>query len=278
VGKKTSTKFLSIQDKYRLYEKAVQSPSYDVEFFTREFKKKYSKSPMVLREDFCGTGAISAAWVDSHREREAYGHDLDSEPLNYGLEHHRAALPEHAQKRLYYRKENVLAAKGKRPDVVMALNFSYFIFKKRPELLEYFRSVFKSLGGKGLFFLDIFGGLECHQPLEEKVVHKNFTYYWDCESFNPLTAECLYKIHFKKKSDSYKYRDVFVYDWRMWTVAELCDVLTEAGFKDVHTFWEGEDDDGGGDGNFFSTTPRKKKRIVVENCESWISYIVASPS
>ncbi len=43
----------------------------------------------------------------------------------------------------------------------------------------------------------------------------------------------------------------------MWGVQELKEILEDAGFSNVHTFWEGEDDDGTGDARparFDSTT------------------------
>ena len=34
-------------------------------------------------------------------------------------------------------------------------------------------------------------------------------------------------------------RDAFVYDWRMWTIPEVMELMNEAGFQDVHFLWEG---------------------------------------
>ncbi len=46
---------------------------------------------------------------------------------------------------------NVLDSFSFRPDITVAFNFSYFIFKKRKDLVTYFRSVRKSLSPDGLF-------------------------------------------------------------------------------------------------------------------------------
>ena len=65
-----------------------------------------------------------------------------------------------------------------------------------------------------------------------------------------------------------KMNQVFKYDWRLWTLPELSDILKEAGFKDVHVYWEGDDKEGYGNGEFTRVTEE-------ENCEVWIAYIAA---
>lgn len=261
---------LEVSEKYRLYEKAVQSPDFEVEFFNEKYLEYYKKAPRVFREDFCGTGKISCEWVKLHPKNYAIGIDLDQDPIQYGQENHVAKLKPAQQKRIKYIKENVLKADRYKADIVAALNFSYFIFKKRKELLAYFKSVRKSLNPQGVFFIDLFGGSACSQPIVDEVKHKNFSYFWDLESFNPINNECLYKIHFKVQGKSRKYKDVFVYDWRMWSLPELMDLLEDAGFSKSFVYWEGDDDDGGGDGNFQVTKE-------TENCDSWVSYIAAFP-
>ena len=170
-----------------------------------------------------------------------------------------------------YLEQNVLDSENIKADIVAALNFSYCIFKTRKELLHYFTAVRKSLAKEGLFIVDIFGGTECYSPLEEETEHKTFSYFWDCDKYNPITNECLYKIHFEVKKDKTKYEDVFVYDWRQWSIPEIKEVMLEAGFQDVSVYWEGDDDDGGGDGEYYVTQEE-------ENCESWVSYLVAKAS
>jgi len=65
-----------------------------------------------------------------------------------------------------------------------------------------------------------------------------------------------------------KYEKAFSYNWRFWTLPELMDILKEAGFSRVETYWEGDDDDGGGDGEFYLSRDE-------DNCESWVTYIAA---
>ena len=257
------------RNKYELYEDAVQSPDSDIEFIRREYKKIRGKEPLSLREDFCGTGALLADWVKSSKDRTAIGIDLDPEPIFYGLKKHHAALKPETQKRVRFVQDNVLHAEQHKAEVICAFNYSYYVFKSRELLLSYFKSVRKSLKHKGLFFLDTFGGTEAMIESEESRSMGKFSYFWECESFNPLTHECLYAIHFKEnKRGAKKHLRVFTYDWRYWTMPELKEILLEAGFKKVHLYWEGDDRKGGGNGIFRET-------LRAENCESWISYLVA---
>ncbi|MEO5668586.1 MAG: class I SAM-dependent methyltransferase [Bdellovibrionota bacterium] len=256
------------RNKYELYEEAVQSPEADVAFIVREYKKIRKKEPRSLREDFCGTGALLAKWVEGSARRSSVGVDLDPEPILYGLKTHSSALNSEEQKRVRFIHANVLEARLK-ADVICAFNYSYYIFKTRELLLAYFKAVHRSLNRQGLFFLDTFGGTEA---MSESIEHRrigSFTYYWECERFNPLTHECFYSIHFKRHTKGAKQqRRVFTYDWRFWTMPELMDLLEEAGFKKVRCYWEGDDRHGRGNGIFRET-------LKAENCESWISYIVA---
>ncbi|HLE10448.1 MAG: hypothetical protein A2504_16045 [Bdellovibrionales bacterium RIFOXYD12_FULL_39_22] len=254
--------------KYQLYETSVQCHSADILFINREFKQAYDKAPLSLREDFCGTAIMACDWVCQSQEHLAFAIDIDKCPLEYGLSHHYPKLSSAQQSRMNYVLGNVLDNYSFKTDVVVAFNFSYFVFKKRKELLDYFKKVRKSLNEQGAFFIDLFGGTEAFAPLEEETEHDGHSYYWDCEGYNPLTAECQYYIHFKTHHDGIKHKNAFSYSWRMWTVAELCEILEDAGFSKTITFWEGEDGKGSGDGVFYNTKQ-------AENCESWVTYILA---
>jgi hypothetical protein len=252
-------------DKYSYYEQAVQNPEFEVEFILKEFKRIKKKTPYSLREDFCGTAVISTEWVKAHKKNEAFGIDLDIEPIEYNLNHHQTKLGLDEQRRLHLINKNVLNVDFK-TDVVIAYNFSYFIFKERKMLLDYFKSVKKHLKTGGLFFLDSFGGPDCYTIVTDKKNHGKFKYYWECKKFNLLTHHCQFAIHFEPKNQKIR-KNVFVYNWRLWSVPEICDLLKEAGFKDTITYWEGDDKDGSGDGKF-------KPNSNPENCLSFVSYIV----
>lgn len=258
---------LSLEQKYDYYERSVQFPEGEVDFMLDEYKRFYGRQPFVLREDFCGTGAISCKWVESHHEREAYGVDLDPEPIRMGKERHYSKLNKVQQARVHYLKQNVLNAKTPKADVICAFNFSYWIFKSRKQLLQYFKGVRKSLNKQGVFFVDLFAGPESQKLITDtKKVSSGLTYYWECQRFNPLTHECTFAIHFKDKKG--KHENVFTYDWRFWTMPELRDIMMEAGFSKTVAYWEGDDEDGSGNGEFSPADD-------AENCDAWVSYIAA---
>lgn len=259
---------LSLAEKYRLYEASVQCPESDIAFLDQEYQRHYGRPPQSLREDFGGTGKLACLWAQHRPGNTAVAVDLDPAPMAYGMEHHFSQLTSEQKSRVRYVQGDVLNAHGENFDLIVAFNFSYFIFKQRRQLLAYFTQVRRNLADQGAFFLDIFGGIDAHAPSIEETEHEEHTYYWDCDKFNPITHECLYYIHFKKHQENRKYDQVFTYDWRFWTIPEIRDLLEEAGFSHVATYWEGTDEDGEGDGNFYLSDHE-------ENCESWVTYLVA---
>lgn len=259
---------LTLEQKYDFYEKSVQNAEGEVEFMQKEYKRYYGRKAQTLREDFCGTGAISCAWVADNKNSEAFGVDLDPEPIEMGKIRHFAKLKKTEQSRMQYLQQNVLNAKAPKIDVVCAFNFSYFIFRSRKDLLQYFKTVRKSLNKQGIFFIDLFGGPESQKLVTDTAKKPgNLTYFWECQHFNPLNHHCTFAIHFKD-SKGKKHENVFTYHWRLWTMPELRDLLSEAGFSKVVPYWEGDDEDGSGNGEFDPTEE-------VENCDAWVCYLAA---
>ncbi|MEW6054997.1 MAG: class I SAM-dependent methyltransferase [Bdellovibrionota bacterium] len=229
-------------NKYFLYENSVQSPDQDVAWFASAYRDLFKKEPHALREDFCGTFAMSCEWVKAHPKNTALSLDLDPEPLRYGKEHHFERLKPFEKKRVVVLRKNVISVTSPKVDMVIAGNFSFFIFKKRQELVEYLRCCLRSLKPKGMVALEMAGGPGfVHKSREQKTIKLNggvkYTYVWDQRKFNPITAEGLYAIHFRFP-DGRLMQNVFTYDWRVWTVAEVREAMVEAGFKETHTYWE----------------------------------------
>jgi len=251
-------------DKYWFYKNSVQSPDVDVEFFEKVYRELNGGVAKVLREDFCGTFAISCEWVKRNPVYTAVGVDLDPEPVAYGKNNYLTQLNEEQQSRVKVLLDDVLNPELPSADIVAACNFSYFIIKKRKVLKEYFTQVYKSLNEGGLFIMDCFGGSQCYEPNEEETEHDGFSYFWDQDSYDPLSNEALFYIWYKP--DGKPKEKAFTYDWRMWSIPELKDILEEVGFSKIHTYWEGTDEDGEGDGEF-------ERVIKGEDCESWVSYI-----
>lgn len=251
-------------DKYELYTKAVQSPEGDVEFIRDTYKEIKGKLPKTLREDFCGTFALSSEWVKLDKKNQAYGVDLDPEPMEYGRGKYYKKLSDEQKKRLHLVEGDVLKVQLPKVDVTAALNFSYSLFKTRDVLKSYFKRVYESLNKEGVFIVDMFGGGQCHDAIEDRIKHKKFTYYWDQTGYDPVTNEALFYIHFKIGSK--KIEKVFTYDWRIWTIPEVREIMEEVGFKKSYVYWEGTTKAGHGNG-IFSRTEKG------EPCLSWIAYV-----
>jgi len=273
--KKKKPTMADTADLHELYEKSVQSPEADIEFFINTYKALRGREPLDMREDFCGTGYLSVEWCKSHPQRRAQGIDLDRPTLDWGLVHNVEPAGPDVASRVELVEKNVLDTTDFRADITCACNFSYNIFKTREALREYFEAAHKGLKEDGLFIMDVFGGTETMDILEEErdVDDEDFTYVWDQDKFNPITNEILCYIHFNFPDGS-EIRKAFTYDWRLWQLPELSELLKEAGFNKVRVYWEefvddeDDPDELEGTGEYFEATE-------VENQESWVNYIVA---
>lgn len=252
-------------DKYELYRKAVQSAENDVVFLRDTYKELKGKLPRVFREDFCGTFALSTEWIKLNPRHEAIGIDLDPEPMAYGRQHYLSQLKPDQQRRMRLIEGNVLDPHLPKADIIAAMNFSYFCFKSRDLMKNYISNALKTLNKDGILLMDIFGGSQCYDAIEDTIKHEGFTYYWDQTNFDPVTNNALFHIHFRVGGK--KIEQVFTYDWRMWSISEIRDIMQEVGFKKAHVYWEGTAKDGSGDGNFTRVDHG-------ESCQSWIAYIV----
>lgn len=265
--KPQSTTFRPSFDKYDYYRRAVQAPDVDVRFIRQTYKELKKKEPRSLREDFCGTFAICCEWVRLHGRNEAFGVDLDTEPISYGFAHHIPSLNANQKARVHVSQDNVLNPGLPRTDVVCAMNFSHYIFKDRDVMKSYFHNCHSTLKQDGLLLVDCFGGSQCQESNEDVIPHKGFTYYWEQESFDPVSNHAVFHIHFKPRG-ARKIEKVFSYDWRMWSIPELREMMHEVGFKKTHVYWEGTTKRGTGNGIF-------KRADKGEECQAWIAYVVA---
>ena len=254
-------------DKHVLYQRAVQDAEAENDFLDRTYRRLRGRKPKTLREDFCGTALLCSEWVSRGESRHATGVDLHGPTLKWGKKHNLKPLGD-AAKRIELRQQNVLDPAGSGYDVICAFNFSYWIFKERDVMARYFKTVHDALGREGVFFLDSYGGWNAQETLvERRKVKGGFTYVWDQHEMNPIDSSVLNYIHFEFP-DGTKMKRAFTYDWRLWTLREIQDLLLEAGFSSAHIYWEDEDEDGEGNGVY-------RKRTVVENDPGWLAYIVA---
>jgi len=254
-------------DRHVLYERSVQDPDAEIAFIDRVFRSISGRKPQSLREDFCGTALLCARWIERHPDRTATGVDLDSRVLRWSREHHLARLNEPGR-RVVLLQQDVRAPSGQRFDVINAFNFSYWVFKTRATMLDYFRTARRSLGEGGLFYLDAYGGWESMEPmLERRPVRGGFTYVWDQNRVDPITHEVINHIHFEFR-DGTRLDKAFTYDWRFWTLPELQELLTEAGFAEVRVYWDDTEDD---------EEPNFRVRRHANNQPGWLAYLVAIP-
>ncbi len=259
-------------DIHELYQLAVQHVESEIDFVDEQFEKIRGRKAALLREDFCGTGNTACEWVRRRETNRAVGLDIDQPTLDWGLEHNLGSLDDAQRERVRLINRDVLKpgdAVGN--DAVLAMNFSYWLFMTREAMVGYFRSVRDSLVDDGLFFLDFYGGYEaCREMTEDREIDegpKSFTYVWDQHKFDPISGRMRCYIHFKFP-DKTKIKHAFSYEWRLWTLPEIQELLAEAGFKKVTIFWEGADEDGEGNGEFEPVTEG-------EADPSYICYLVA---
>lgn len=259
-----------------LYEASVQGVEADLDFATRVFKRKYGRKPYSLREDFCGTANLACQWISRNAKNRAWGVDIDQPTLDFGRGHNIKPLGKRAEN-IQLVQGDVRTARTPQTDLLFALNFSFCLFKSREMLRTYFEHVRTQLHDEGLFIMDIYGGTEAIEAkVEEKEVAgftapdgmeiPDFTYYWEQADYNVITHESVNYIHFDVPGLG-KIRKAFTYDWRLWTIPELRELLAEAGFSSSEVYIHGFDDEGVSDDIF-------RLRKTYENCEGWIAYVV----
>lgn len=267
---KKKPKQADLADRHALYQEAVQDVEAEIEFVDETFQEVRGRKAKLLREDFCGTANTACEWVRRRRSNRAIGVDLDTEVLEWGREHNVKALSPAEQKRIELIEGNVLDTAAEPADIVLAMNFSYFLFRKRDELREYFRAVRRNLKKDGLLIMDCYGGYDAPKELTEPRDCGKFTYIWDQAEFNPITNGMVCHIHFKFPDKS-RLKKAFSYHWRLWSLPEITEVLEEAGFSQSDVYWEGTDEETGeGDGIYEPAT-------VGDADPGWICYIVAQP-
>lgn len=254
-------------DRHRLYEASVQSAEQESVFVRDLFRELRGRVPYLLREDFCGTANFATAWAALGPSYRAIGVDLDPAVLEWAERNRMSQLAPAHRRRIELVNANVLDARTGRVDALCAFNFSYWVFKKRADLLAYFRRAREALKSDGIFFLDAFGGYDAYRVLRESTPHRGFTYVWHQERYSPVTGEILCHIHFRFPDGS-RLQKAFTYDWRLWSLPELREILEEAGFRRVTVYWEGDGEDGGGNGEF---TPE----AAGEADAGWVAYLVA---
>lgn len=266
-GRRRKPRMAETADRYELYEEAVYDAGAEVDFLRETYARLRGRQARTYREDFSGAASAACEWVRRGPQCRAIGVDIDPEVLEWGRRHRLSRLRPAVRERVQLLNADVLRVRTGPVDVISALNFSYWVFKSRPEMLRYFRSAHRALNEQGLLVIDAFGGYEAFQEMEESTRHRRFTYVWDQAVYRPVTGEYQCHIHFRFPDGS-RIDKAFSYEWRLWTLPELRELLTEAGFRRVTVYWEGDDGKGGGNGEF-------APHAHGDADATWIVYIVA---
>lgn len=255
-------------DRHYLYQESVQDTEAEIDFIEETWAQLRERPAELLREDFCGTANTACEWIRRDPAHYAIGVDLDPEVLEWGQLNNLAQLDRQQRSRIQLVQENVLYVSPVLADIVLAMNFSYYLFLVRHDLLEYFRSVHASLVEDGILFLDAYGGYDAPKDIEEERECEGFTYIWEQAGFNPIDSSMNCHIHFEFPDRS-RIDRAFSYHWRLWTLPEISELLTKAGFSEVTIYWEGTDEESNeGNGIYLPAE-------IGDADPGWVCYIVA---
>ncbi|MCA9300708.1 MAG: hypothetical protein KDA28_16680, partial [Phycisphaerales bacterium] len=162
-------------------------------------------------------------------------------------------------------------------DVIFVGNFSIGEIHERRSLVAYLDACRARLRPGGVFVCDTYGGESAFMTGD---VHRDhFTpdmarvrYTWEQREADPLTGRVINALHFRVDRAGMveaEFPDAFVYDWRLWSVPELRDAMTEAGFAstEVHAKMPDAED---GDGNVYMSP------VEAEDLDDSFIVLVAS--
>jgi hypothetical protein len=188
-------------------------------------------SPRALGEDFCGTAAVSRAWVRLVPEGSAVAVDLDAAVLERAAGDGRVEL-------VHGDACTATDPACHRADVIFVGNFSIGEIGERRELVRYLSRARERLNAHGVFVCDTYAGPSSLRVGSVERSHwieggARILYVWEQREFDPCTARAVNAMHFRVERDGeivQSIEDAFVYRWRLWSVPELRDAMTEAGF------------------------------------------------
>lgn len=232
----------------------MQSPRHVVSLL----RSVHGNEPTRLREDFCGTAAVSRRFA---AEAKSAGHDAWAVAIDVDREVVERAAAEAAREGV---SDRVRVLRGdcldeppvgrERADVIFVGNFSVCYIYDRGALVEYFRQSLARLKaggsgggggfGGGIFACDVYGGasamrlgsVERRHPSPGKEIVR---YLWEHEAADPRTGRVRNSISFRVEVDGEIVQELpraFVYEWRLWSLPELRDAMLEGGFAGVEVY------------------------------------------
>jgi len=253
-----------LPDPLDLYRLAVQHPLAEVAFIEHCWAHYHGEAsePTLLREDFAGTCAVSAAWVASDPDRQAMAVEWDEPTAAWAAS--RFKDPD-----LHIVTADVLAIDEPAVDVTLAQNFSVLYHHDRASLLAYLAHSRCGLNPGGLLIMDLFGGPGVDQPSvqnrriePDEAGFEPFDYQWDQRGLDRVTGRIDCRIHFELHGGR-RLQDAFVYDWRLWSPEEIIELAREAGYTEPALWWS----DPGRPG-------RSEPIKAVPEGQNWVGYVV----
>lgn len=232
-------------NRFDLYELCVQAPGMSARFVDALL----GGAGAVIGEEFCGPASIARSYVSMGGGRRAVATDMDAEPLAHARVRAEEELSAGVRGNLSFSRCDVMEETS-RVRALVALNFAVCEMRDRGSLVSYLRHAHARLEGGGVYVADLYGGDNAMAEGSAEVVFETETgdvlYEWRQVSANPLTGLVRNEINFELP-DGARIERAFVYDWRLWTPAELADAFREAGFAGVefHAGFGGAVDDEG---------------------------------
>lgn len=227
-----------MMDRHDCYELCVQSPNDLVPFL----RAVHGNAPEILREDFCGTAALSRHWAGPSIA-------IDSDAAVITQARQRGAGPH-----VVMRCADCITASDVDPaDIIFVGNFSIGYIRDRRTLVKYLASSRSRLRSGGVFVCDTYGGATAFKVGGVERTHiapdgTQVRYLWRQDHADPLTSRVRTSLHFRVIRDGevvHDYPDAFAYDWRLWSIAELNEAMVEAGFVASGVFQSVGIDDSG---------------------------------
>jgi SAM-dependent methyltransferase len=167
-------------------------------------------------------------------------------------------------------------------DVISVLNFSIFHFHRRCDLAAYFQHARRSLAAEGILVLNAFGGPGAMRtridrrrvepvPTTGEPAPPPFEYRWDQRGYDAVANRLDCRIHFvvdDADGNPTTIENAFQYDWRIWTLPEITELMREAGFADAQVWRHTWDASKGKEGVFLGPVAR------IENLDTWLAYVI----
>ncbi|MAE65650.1 MAG: hypothetical protein CMJ18_15385 [Phycisphaeraceae bacterium] len=251
----------------------MQHPETEVRFLMKCYRRYRRAWPTRLKEDFCGGAHVAAEWVTMGDEMRALAVDHHGPTLRHAERVH-APLLEAREGDLHLVCADVREITRPQVQVIAALNFSVLIYHDPASMLAYLRAARRSLSPDGVLVLDLFGGPGAMHPGEQtrscpgdpEIGIEPFDYHWQQRDYDAVSGRIDCRIHFTL-ADGTRIDRAFRYDWRLWSIAELTELLRTAGFARAEVWCDRYEPGRGRDGVF-----RPVRRMPA--CEDWVAYVV----